>query len=406
MYTRWMQNELVTTLGERRGVHLTGARQCGKTTLAEAVILKDCIRYTFDDDAIRNTAAGDPGGFVKHRAGETVVIDEVQKVPQILNAIKMVLDHDNSRGQYLLTGSANLHFARAVKDTLTGRLGKVRLRTLALGEVRGGKGDFLDAVVNGTLPRQFAEFDKRTVIHEAFLGGYPEARELSERGRRKWFVDYLDDLLARDVADVTEVRKLDALRKVSDWLIAYSSKFFVMEDLCRAASITKETGDAYLETLQAIYLFDEVKPWASRDYDRIVKKSKYYAADPGLVANILGWDEGRVYLNDDMSGKLVESWVYHELASLCDKRGDVEVFHYRDGKKREIDLVLKFTGGKTLGVEVKSGSSVGLGDFSHMKWFKDHVCADEFMGVVLYSGNRVLPFGEGFMAVPFAALAM
>lgn len=406
MIKRWQERELIAALAARRGVHLTGARQCGKTTLAETVEIPVCLRYTFDDDALRATAEGDPNGFVKHADGETVIIDEVQKVPQILNAIKMVIDHNNAKGQYLLTGSANVMFAKAVKDTLAGRLGKVRLRTLSLGEVRGGVGDFLTRVMAGDLPRQFSDFDKREVIHEAFLGGYPEARDLKEQDRRKWFAGYLDDLLTRDIRDVTEIRKLQALRKVSDWLITYSSKFFNVEDLCRDVGITKETACAYVEALQAIYLFDGVNPWVARDYDRAGKRIKYFAADSGLIANTLGWDEKSVYLDDDRSGKLVESWTYHELAALCDVNGAAEIFQYRDSKRREVDFVVRFSNEELLGIEVKSGSSVGLGDFKHLKWFAENLARERFCGIVLYSGNKVLPFGENLFAVPFAALAI
>ena len=406
MIKRWQEKELKSVLASRRGAHLTGARQCGKTTLTKMVQFDNCRRYTFDDESIRNTAAGDPMGFINHAPGEMVIIDEVQKEPRMLEYIKQVIDNDNSKGQYLLTGSANLHFAKAVRDTLAGRLGKVRLRTLALGEILDGNGDFIDRMISGDLPRQFPDLDKHEVIHRAFCGGYPEAMDLGERDRRKWFRDYLDDLLSRDVQEVTEIRKLAALRKVSDWLLSYSSKFFVMDDLCREVQISKQTANAYLEALQALYLFDEVRPWTSGDYGRIGKRSKYLAADCGLMANVLGWDEQSVYFDDDRSGKLVESWVYHELASLADHRGDVEMYQYHDNKKREIDFVLRLVGIGILGVEVKAGSVVSKSDFSHLKWFKDNLCREPFTGIVLYTGSNLLSFGEHLFAVPMSALVV
>ena len=112
MFNRWQTEKVQHLLSCRRGVNLTGARQVGKSTLTEMLTLPNPRRWSLDDDDICRAAADDANGFVKHRQGETVIIDEIQKVPRLLNAIKMVLDHDNSKGQYLLTGSANIRFAK------------------------------------------------------------------------------------------------------------------------------------------------------------------------------------------------------------------------------------------------------------------------------------------------------
>ena len=199
----------------RRGVNLTGARQSGKTTLAEMVDLPSARRYTFDDKLVRGVAESDPNGFVRHANGESVVIDEVQKVPDILDSIKMVVDKDNSPGQYLLTGSANLRFAKAVKDSLAGRLGRVRLRTLSLGELNGRPPDFLRRAFTGDFDPFYGDLSRRDVIHAAFRGGYPEIQSYSPDARSEWFDVYLDDLLEKDVKDVTEIRKLPKLRSVA-----------------------------------------------------------------------------------------------------------------------------------------------------------------------------------------------
>ncbi len=133
MIERWMKRPLAELLGARRGVNLTGVRQSGKTTLAGAMDFASVRRYTLDDRIVRQAAERDPSGFVKRAAGETLVIDDVQKVPDLLDAVKIALDADNAKGQFLLTGSSNIRFAKAVRDSLAGRLGRIRLRTLSLG---------------------------------------------------------------------------------------------------------------------------------------------------------------------------------------------------------------------------------------------------------------------------------
>lgn len=405
MIRRWQENLLRQGLADRRGVHLTGARQCGKSTLAEFVAGGRMRHLTLDESIYLKAAKDDPMTFVDRRDGRTLVIDEVQKAPELLNAIKVKVDHDNSRGQYLITGSSNLHFVKEVSDSLAGRLGRVRLRTMTLGELKGGAGDFLQRAFARDFPQALDKFDKRDVIHCAFCGGYPEPLEFSDRSRKAWYREYLDDLLRKDIRDVTEIRKLDSLRKVAHWLLAYSSKFFEMNDMCAASGIGKETADTYLSALMALYVFDGVPPWSDSDYAKLGKRTKYYAADAGLTANLLGWDEDSAYYDDDVCGKLVETWAYHEIAALVDMWPEYELAQYRDSDKREIDFLVKGADGQLLGIEVKSGT-VGEGDFKHLKWFATHLARSRFTGVVLYSGRDVLSFGNDMFAVPLSALAI
>ena len=403
MFKRWQEENLIRALATRRGVHLTGARQSGKSTLADMLELPNVRRCTFDNEKMRAAAESDPEEFVRRSRGETLVIDEIQKVPSLLEYIKIRLDKDNSKGQYLLTGSANLRFAKRIKDSLAGRLRTIRLRPLSMGEIRGGKGEFLNCAFAREFESPF-NLTKRDVIHEAVLGGYPEALEMDERDRRAWYADYVADVLIKDIQDVTEIRKVESMRKVFDWLLAYSTKFFEKKDLCTQAQLTKETVETYLGALSALYLFDGVEPWSDSDYNRIGKRTKYVAADSGLMSNLLGWNEDAAYYDDDMCGKLVETWVYHQLASLCDLDSSYDIMQYRDSEKREIDFIVKHDS-ELLGVEVKAGT-VGVGDFKHLKWFKNNLVKGRFTGIVLYSGSEVLSFGDDCYAVPFGCLGV
>jgi len=402
---RWQLQKLRSALASRRGVHLTGARQCGKTTLVRSIADETMRLVSLDEDAYFNAARDDPYGFVMRGDGETLVIDEVQKVPALLNAIKRRLDDDDTRGQYLLTGSSNLLFAKEVKDSLAGRLRTIRLRTLTEGEVRSGKGDFIQRALVADFPAEIPGWGKRDVLHLAYVGGYPEARQLDSDELREWYRGYLNDLLVKDIRDITEIRKIDALRVVSDWLIAHSSKYFESNELCARAGLSKETLDNYLSALQALYVFDRVKPWSGSDYARLGKRGKWFAADSGFLGNVLGWNEDEVYYQDDACGKLVETWAYHELASLVDLHPEFTLTQYRDSDRHEIDFMLD-NADVTIGIEVKAGSVASAADFRSMKWFASTLSRKRFVGIVLYSGHSVLRFGDGFHAVPFGALAL
>lgn len=405
MISRWIKNELVESLRYRRVVHLTGARQSGKTTLVKMLDIAACRRYTMDEPGVRNAAREDPFAFSERPTTGPMVIDEVQKVPELLDAIKMRVDADDAKGQYLLTGSSNLDFSKKVHDSLAGRLHSVRLRTLSLGEIEGKKPCFLENAYHRRFVEPGFSIGKRDVIHLAFQGGYPECREFPVRPRKSWFADYLEHLLTKDVRDVTEIRKLDALREMSLWLLAHSSKFFTMEELCGKLSIGKMTVESYLSALCALYVFDKIPAWSKTDYDRIGKRQKYFATDTGLMANLLNWDEESVFGDSDLSGKLVESWVYHELSVLADAEGGYSISQYRDKNKREIDFIVESENGDLLGIEVKSGANIGKEDFKHLKWFGENLAKTSYTGIVLYTGKEILPFGKNLFAIPMACLA-
>ncbi len=209
----------------------------------------------------------------------------------------------------------------------------------------------------------------------------------------------------KDVRDITEIRKLDILRDIAEWLLSHSSKFFEMNELSAKTGASKATIENYISALKAMYLFDELLPWSKSDYGRLGKRSKFLAADSALVANILGWQEDAIYMDADMCGKLIETWVYQNLATLADLDIDYEIYQYRDSLKREIDFLIERSDGAMLGIEVKAGSSFGKDDFKQLKWFASNLAKDrEFTGIVLYSGEETFRFGEGFYAVPLAAL--
>ena len=403
MIKRWLIEELKHKMAYRRGVHLTGARQVGKSTLASMLDLPSCRRYTLDDDKVRDAAANDPHGFVNRREGETLVIDEVQKVPAILDAIKIAVDASDSRGQYLLTGSSDLHFAKSIRDSLAGRLGKIRLRPLSLGELNGRGPSFLSHAFAGDFAREYPDIDKRGIIHLGFVGGYPEPRNFSMRERKEWFKEYLDDLLNKDVRDLTEIRKVDVLHGIALWLLAHSAQFFSVDELATKAGVSRITAQGYLDALKALYLFDCVPAWAKSDYDHLGKRPKWISSDAGMMASLLDWKEEDVYLDASRSGKFVESWVYQQLAAIAEAVGGYSISHYRDSKKREIDFIVERDDGSMLGIEVKAGN-VGKEDFRHLEWFRDNIASEPFAGMVLYSGKNVLSFGEHMLAVPLSAL--
>jgi hypothetical protein len=402
---RWAKKRIADALGTWRVVYVSGARQCGKTTLARQFEREGGGEYrSLDELSLLQVARVDPAGFVERRKG-CLILDEVQKAPELLGEIKMAVDRNGEKGQYLLTGSAKLSALPAVTESLAGRMGTIRLRTMAEGELRGAEAGFVDRVFGRDFEGVWGGADKRTVLGMAFRGGYPEAMELAPRKRREWFRAYLDAVLLHDARELADIRAAAKLRGLAEALLARSARFFTAGELAAGFGLKHETLERFLGVLKTMYLVDEVPAWRGGDYDGVGKRPKWFAGDTGMMAAVLGWREDEVFLDGDRSGKAVETWVYHELAAQADLRPGVGVWHYRDRKKREIDFLLEAEDGALAGIEVKAGSAVKSDDFVALAWFREHAAKGrKFTGVVLYAGERTLRFGEGLYAVPLGAL--
>ena len=405
-YPRWQAASVADALKNRRIAVITGARQIGKTTLARMIARQagaDGMYRSLDDTALLNAAQLDPKGFVRHDAG-TLMIDEIQKAPLLLSEIKQAVDEDTRPGQFLLTGSANIQSLPGVTESLAGRVSHIRLRALTAGEILGAPPVFLERAFAEDFPSHVGGFDKAALVSLAFRGGYPEAVRLpGPRQRRRWHRDYVTSLLQRDLKDITNIRRADALNSLMGVLAAWSGKYMEISAICAHFSISKTTLEAYIDALVSLYLFDRLPPWLHTDYERAGRKSRLYAADTGLMTAILGWNADEVALDADRSGKLLESFAYHELAAQTELTEGCELLQYRDREKREIDFIVE-NEKATLGIEIKAGHSVGKNDFKHLEWFRDHLARKPFTGIVLYAGEHALSFGKHLFAVPFGTL--
>ena len=405
LYDRWQKGLIKQAMKTRRVLLLSGARQCGKTTLAKQLATKDTAYLTLDDLNLRSLAESDPHGFVKH-SGKMLIIDEIQRAPALLSAIKLMVDRETQPGQYLLTGSANLSSLPGVQESLAGRIRKIRLRPLSQGELLSAQPVFLDNAFNKTFLTADTFYDRNAMLTIAFRGGFPEAVALDANERSQWHRDYLEALLERDLADIARITQHSAMKELVEILAAWSSKFMDISAMSSKLSIRRPTIESYINALEALYIVERVSPWIRTDYERVGKQKKIYMTDSGLMASTLRWQIGQVAFDPDRSGKLIETFIFNELAAHIDAaKGRYELFHYRDREQHEIDFLIERDDHALLGIQVKAGSVISSADFKHLKWFKDNIAGERaFVGIVLYSGECCGQMGEGFWAVPFGML--
>ena len=410
-HKRWQAESVKEALKLRRVVAIFGARQAGKTTLSRQVLPKTGDYRSLDDTDMLNFALSDPKGFVASNAG-TMVIDEIQKAPKLIPEIKQAVDKNKRPGQYLLTGSTNILSLPTISDSLAGRVKYIHLRPLSMGEILGKKPTFLERAFNKDFPGKIIGYNKEAIIELAFRGGYPEAAAIGNlRHRKSWHMDYLQAIIERDLKDIANIRRQDTLKSLFDILASWSAKFMEVSQITAALSVNKITLDSYINALISMFMFEKVPPWLKTDYERVGKRSKFYATDTGIMTSVLGWNPKDVFMSEDRSGKLIETFVFKELAALVDLEKKYNLFQYRDRINREIDFLVEREDGALLGIEVKASHSVSKKDFAAQEWFAENILKSSkqnakppYMGLVLYSGDRTIPFGENLLAVPTAVL--
>lgn len=390
-------------LQDTRVVVVNGARQVGKSTLAEQVLRQHegGIARFLDEPMTRSAARDDPTRFVAHES--LLLIDEVQRVPDLWLAIKHTVDRDPRPGRFLLTGSARLLGLRHLPDTLPGRSETIELWPLSQGEIDGAPDRFVDAAfrhgadVRG--PR--SQWRRGHYLDRLARGGFPEAvhRETPRR-RRRFFDSYLADVISRDVKQVADIRHGDEMRRLLSLLAAQAGGLLNVNRLADDLGLKAPTVRSYLDILETIYLIRPVPAWSSGATARAVGRSKVMFVDSGLAHHLADHTTARAPV-----GGLMESFVLAELArqlTWCD--APARLYHYRDRDGYEVDAVLEDNAGRVIGVEVKAAETVRSDDFRGLRVLQRRL-GDRFLaGFVLYCGAESLSFGDRLTCLPIATV--
>jgi predicted AAA+ superfamily ATPase len=397
-------------LADTRVVMVAGARQVGKSTLAEGIAADRGTRVlTLDDRATRQAAIADPHGFVADLGGGLAVIDEVQRAPDLLLAIKVAVDREPSPGRFLLTGSANVLTLPSVADALTGRMEILTLWPFSQAEIEGSRHNLVDALFAGAPPRvSGAQAGRAAWVGRAIRGGYPEALRRPAKRRSRWFENYVDTTLARDLSDLEALRRAEEMPRLLSLLATQSANIVNWTHLGSRLGLDRKTVHAYASLLETVYLVRTLPGWRPGLGNREVQAPKVYLGDSGLLAALLRADERRVASDDQISGKVYENFVAMEVVRhLPWAETAARPYHYRDSSRRrggEIDLLLEDRAGRLVAIEAKARASVDAADFAALQRLRDSRDADFRCGVVVYSGEESLPFGDRLWALPVGGL--
>jgi predicted AAA+ superfamily ATPase len=386
-------------------VAVLGPRQVGKSTLVRE-LAPDRPFYDLDVAAFGETATADPAGFLEGLPA-VVTLDEVQRVPELLRAIKVSVDRDRRPGRFLLTGSANLLLLPHLSDSLAGRMEVIHLHPLTEAEKERAPGRFLETFLAGELQPEIRPQTATSLalVRRILAGGFPEACTRSASRARVWHQQYLRAILERDVRDIAKVRDVHELGRLLKTLANQSASLLNVSNLSRDLNLSRATVHHYIEVLERLFLIRQLPAWHRSAAKRLVKSPKLHLPDTGLAATLMDLNEADWNARRSAFGRLLESMVLQQLVAQAGWTDPALGFwHFRDKDQEEVDCVIT-RGSRVWGIEVKASQSVSASDTKGLRRLAQQTGADFAGGIVFYSGNSVMPLCDGaFLAVPLAKL--
>lgn len=392
-------------LTDTRVVLVTGARQSGKSTLVAGLCREhDGEWRNLDRPAERASAAADPVEFL--RAPGLIVIDEVQREPDLLLSMKATVDEDPRPGRFLLTGSARALGVRALPDALPGRMETIELWPLSQGELDNAPDSFIDAGFDvGAGLRHSTALTRGDYLERLVRGGFPGAVARQRRRRERFLDEYVADLVNRDVMQVSQIERAPAMRALIRLLAARSGQLVVPGAIGSDLGMPQPTAARYIGLLEEVFLVKRIPAWSRNLNSRAVAAAKVAFVDSGIAANVLALDEKGLTRPESPLGGLLEAFAAMELArQLTWSRTRAELFHYRTRDQVEVDIVLEDRRGRVIAVDIKASSTVRAEDFRGIRHLQQRCGSDFLAGFVMHTGERTLPFGPALAALPLAAI--
>ena len=404
LYPRWIEPRIDEALLDTPVVLLAGPRQAGKTTLVRQIAERGLHYLTLDDELTLLSAREDPVGMIRNL--DRAVIDEIQRAPELLLAIKKSVDEDRRPGRFLLTGSANLMVLPAVADSLAGRMETLMLLPLSQSEIENRPANWIDRVFAGEILTTNPPVLGSNLVERVLRGGYPEAvARPTEKRRTAWARQYIDAIIQRDVRDVAEIDKLDQLPRFLRALAQTAGQMCNYSELGGQVGLDGKTVSRYISVFEQMYLLKRIDVWARNRLKRVVKTPKLQFIDSGLLGVLTNIGHKDVELDKTGYGHILESFVFGELLKhTTTSDDDYRLLYYRDADKFEVDVVIENSAGQLVGVEVKASATVKERDLRGLKKLAS-LSGDQFTaGVLLYDGDETMPLGSNLWAAPLSTL--
>ncbi len=416
MIERKLEQTILKMLENFRVVAINGPRQSGKTTLQKLISKnKNLSYYTFDDIDIYNTANNDPKGFIEFISkNSNIALDEVQMIPEIILPIKMLVDEQNKKGQFLLTGSSDMFKNSSIKESLAGRMATFNLYPLSYSEINNKDFNLIDKLFSDDFNYYKNDFEaksKEDFINAVVNGGYPEVYNLPLKAKKAWFDFYIKARIRKDIATIENVQAdtLSHLSKLLRVLATQVGSLVNYTNISKNVALADKTVAKYINILEALYIVKLIPAYSNNLQKRVTKSPKIHFIDSGLASFLLNASlENSMLGKNEYLGNLVETFVYSELIKHQSYSNiDIEIYHYRTTEQIEVDFVLESSFGDIVAIEVKSGTNLKNDSFKGLLSLAKDMRDKNFKGIVFYGGDKVLPYKIEefqFWAIPLKIL--
>lgn len=407
LYSRNIRFKLLEALEDNPVTLVVGAHQTGKTTLMKEIAKEKGYHFvTFDDIDYLASARNNPKSFIAE-IPKPVIFDEIRRVPELFLPIKMELDSNRIPGQYLLTGSANPLLLPGMRDSMAGRMEMLEMYPLSQGEINNTFDNFIDIIWqhDSIAGLRCLKYSRKELFDLVMVGGYPLVQAQPQKKRDKWFKSYIKLILQKDILDLSQIEHIDSIPKLLRLIAARAGSLVNISELSRSLKIPATTVHRYITFLETLFIVLSLESWSSNFSTRVIKSSKVYMVDSGLLAQLLGVTAERALEEPDLMGSIMENFVVTELkkqASWSDT--EVKLYYFRTTSGVEVDIVLERPDGKIIGIEVKTSGSVQPRDITGLKYLRDSVGDKWHRGIVLYTGSDSIPLDTKITALPMSAL--
>lgn len=397
---RWQSTLLKNSLSNYPVIVITGARQVGKSTfLKNDKNLKDWEYLTLDDfDRLRQANENPEALWL---GSDSVIIDEAQKAPNILSAIKKSVDQTKNRKQFIISGSANLLLMKNVTESLAGRAAYISLPPMAYSEIRKlGLNQIIEKLIKG---KKINNRYENLPISEILIKGFmpPLIRFNNIDDIPGWWESYTMTYLERDLRELSQVESLLDFRNLMKILALRSGKILNKSDVARDASLSQPTAHRYINLLQISHIIELIQPYFKNRTKRLVKSPKIFWLDPSLAIYLAGYYDKKSLENSREFGSFYESLVYHHLRILADLlKPRAKIYYWRTVSGKEVDFVIEH-GNKVLAVEVKSTDKIKYEDAASLKIFVEEY-PEAIIGLIFYSGSELRYLDRKILAVPIS----
>ncbi len=403
---RTMEKQIIKASENYPVIMVCGQRQVGKSTMLNHIKGPGRKYVSLDDRNARRLAKEDPDLFFD-TYGYPIIIDEFQKEPSILEKIKDIVDKlsyegKENNGLFWLTGSQKFKMMKNVSESLAGRVAVYELSGLSQAEINGEEGTLFNPNIDYLKQKVFKAYSIKEIYEKIFLGGMPKVINTTI-DREKYYSDYVNTYLERDIHELEQVGKLNEFYDFLVYMAARTAQELHYDEIAKSIGVSAPTAKAWVTILERSGVIFILRPYYNNITDRLVKTPKVYFMDTGLAAYLCRWPNAETLANGNMDGAFLETFVVTEIVKTYYNAGKTinNLYYYRDIDKKEIDLLI-VDAENIYPIEIKKNKSPNHPDknFGVLSKFKLNIKP----GLVLCMSDDLIPYNKNCWYCPMSII--